>query len=65
MLGLYVSDHPLLGVEHMLRAAVDMPISQLSEDSVGHDSIISIGGLITQIQRKVSKQGQPWAIVKI
>ncbi len=65
MLGLYVSDHPLLGVEHVLRAAVDMPISQISDDSVGHDQIVSIGGLITQIQRKVSKTGSSWAIVTV
>jgi len=65
MLGLYVSDHPLLGVEHVLRSAVDMPLSQLTEDSVGHDQIVNIGGLITQVQRKVSKQGNSWAIVSI
>jgi len=65
MLGLYVSDHPLFGVEHILRAAVDMSISSLSDDSIGHDSIISIGGLITGVQRKVSKQGNSWAIVTI
>ena len=56
MLGLYVSDHPLLGIEHVLRAAVDMPLSQIAEDSVGHEQIVNIGGLITQVQRKVSKQ---------
>jgi len=63
MLGLYVSDHPLLGVEHILKSVADFSISQLSE--VPHDQIISIGGLITQIQRKVSKQGTPWAIVTV
>ncbi len=63
MLGLYVSDHPLLGVEHILRAAADMPISQLAD--VNHDQIITIGGLITQVQRKVSRQGTPWAIVTV
>ncbi|MCX6449664.1 MAG: DNA polymerase III subunit alpha [Actinobacteria bacterium] len=63
MLGLYVSDHPLLGVEHVLRSVADFSISQISE--VGHDQIITIGGLITQIQRKVSKQGTPWAIVTV
>ena len=63
MLGLYVSDHPLLGVEHILKSVADYSISQLSE--VTHDQIISIGGLITQIQRKVSKQGTPWAIVTV
>ena len=65
MLGLYVSDHPLFGVEHILRAAVDMPISGLSDDSVGHDAVVSIGGLVTQVQRKVSKNGNSWAIVTI
>jgi DNA polymerase-3 subunit alpha len=63
MLGLYVSDHPLLGVEHVLRSVADFSISQISE--VSHDQIITIGGLITQIQRKVSKQGTPWAIVTV
>ena len=63
MLGLYVSDHPLLGVEHVLRSVTDFSISQIAE--VGHDQIITIGGLITQIQRKVSKQGTPWAIVTV
>src|SRR5262249_2008216 len=29
MLGLYVSDHPLFGVEHVLAAAVDCPVSAM------------------------------------
>ena len=63
MLGLYVSDHPLLGIEHIIRAAADMPISQIID--VNHDQIITVGGLITQVQRKVSRQGTPWAIVTV
>ena len=65
MLGLYVSDHPLLGVEHVLRNARDITISQLIDDSVGHESVFTIAGLITNVQRKVSKQGSTWAIVTI
>jgi DNA polymerase-3 subunit alpha len=65
MLGLYVSDHPLLGVEHVLRAATDVPISQIADDSIGHEAIVTIGGLVTQIQRKVSRQGASWAIVTV
>jgi len=65
MLGLYVSDHPLLGVEHLLRSSTDMAISQISDEGIGHEQIVTIGGLITQIQRKVSRQGTPWAIVTI
>lgn len=65
MLGLYVSDHPLLGIESTLAALVDRPISEISGDEVGHDDIVTIGGLVTSIQRKVTKAGASWAIVTI
>ncbi len=65
MLGLYVSDHPLLGVEHVLRIARDISISQLFDDHVAHENVVTIAGLITTIQRKVSRQGQSWAIVTV
>ena len=65
MLGLYVSDHPLLGVEHVLKAATDMSISQLLDDGSAMDQTVTIGGLITGIQRKVTRQGASWAIVTI
>lgn len=64
MLGLYVSDHPLLGVEHVLRSHTDMSISQLLEDGP-EDGIVTIGGLVTGIQRKVSRQGASWAVVNV
>jgi DNA polymerase-3 subunit alpha len=64
MLGLYVSDHPLLGVEHVLRSHTDMSISQLLDDGP-QDGIVTIGGLITGIQRKVSRQGASWAVVNV
>ena len=64
MLGLYVSDHPLLGVEHLLRSHTDMSISQLLDEGVP-DGMITIGGLITGVQRKVSRNGDSWAVVNI
>ncbi|TDD69724.1 DNA polymerase III subunit alpha [Jiangella aurantiaca] len=66
MLGLYVSDHPLLGLEHVVANASDKPISALSDESeVPNGTTISVGGLITSLQRKVSKRGDTWAIVTI
>lgn len=65
MLGLYVSDHPLLGVEGKLRSLTDMPISQLNDESVTHEQIVTIAGLITSVSRKVSRQGNAWAMVSI
>jgi DNA polymerase III subunit alpha len=64
MLGLYVSDHPLLGIEHVLRSHTDMSISELLEDGP-QDGIVTIGGLITGIARKVSRQGASWAVVNV
>lgn len=66
MLGLYVSDHPLLGLEHVIANASDKPISALSDESeVPNGTTISVGGLITSLQRKVSKRGDTWAIVTV
>jgi len=52
MLGLYVSDHPLFGVEHVIANAVDCPVS-------------AIGGLLSSVNRRVTKQGNPWAQVQL
>lgn len=65
MLGLYVSDHPLLGIEHILRMSTDVSISQLLDDVTSQDRMVTIGGLVTSIQRKVTRQGASWAIVTI
>ena len=65
MLGLYVSDHPLLGVEHILRSNTDMSISALVDDGEAQDGFVTIGGLITGISRKVSRTGSSWAIVTV
>jgi len=65
MLGLYVSDHPLMGIEHVLRANTDLSISELLDDGATHESIVTIGGLITGVTRKVSRQGASWAVVTL
>ena len=65
MLGLYVSDHPLFGIEHILRANTDMTISQLADDGARNEAIVTIGGLITGVTRKVSRQGASWAVVTL
>ncbi len=65
MLGLYVSDHPLLGVEHVLAAASDCPVSALTADDRADGAVVTVGGLISGLQRKMTKQGNPWAIVTL
>jgi len=64
MLGLYVSDHPLAGIEHVLTAAADVPIATLLADEQRPDgSTVTVAGLVTSLQRRLSKQGNPWASV--
>ncbi len=66
MLGLYVSDHPLLGLEHVLRASSDCTIGQLVTDTERPDgSTVRICGLITGVQRKLSRKGDTWATVTV
>ncbi len=63
MLGLYVSDHPLLGVEHLIANAVDCPVSAVADREDG--SPIIIGGILSSVVRKVTKKGDAWALVTL
>ena len=66
MLGLYVSDHPLSGLEHVLAQSADVSIATLNADEQRPDgSTVVVAGLITSLQRKMSKQGNAWAAVTI
>ncbi len=65
MLGLYVSDHPLLGVEHLIAAAVDCGLAGLADDDRPDGAVITVGGLLSGLTRKVTKQGAPWAIAQL
>ncbi len=66
MLGLYVSDHPLQGLEQVLGRAADCSIAALLGDDARPDgSTVAIAGLVTSLQRKMSKQGNAWAIATI
>ncbi|MCX4385443.1 DNA polymerase III subunit alpha [Micromonospora peucetia] len=62
MLGLYVSDHPLFGLEHVLGAAADCTIASLSEDGTVPDgAVVTLAGILSGVQRRVTKQGRAWA----
>ena len=66
MLGLYVSDHPLFGIEHVLSQHADTSIASLmGEDGKPEGSTVTIAGLITGLQVKRTKKGDLWAIVTV
>ncbi|MFM7062622.1 MAG: OB-fold nucleic acid binding domain-containing protein, partial [Actinomycetes bacterium] len=73
MLGLYVSDHPLLGAETLLRRRCDTTITEIvdAEPAVAesgangsgdggakpYEPRVKVGGVITGLQRKWTKKG--------
>jgi len=65
MLGLYVSDHPLQGLEHVLSAQRDLSIGALRSEDGPRDGMVTIAGMITQVVRKQTKAGELWAIVTV
>ena len=70
MLGLYVSDHPLFGLEHVLSAKADAGIAQLTGGERRQRARATarssrIGGIISGLQRKMTKQGNAWAIATV
>ena len=65
MLGLYVSDHPLHGTERLLAQLTERSIDALLADERLDGQVTTIGGLVTAVQRKTTKQGSNWAIVSL
>ncbi len=65
MLGLYVSDHPLQGIEAALGQLTDCSIASLLVDQSADGRVVGIGGLVTEVNRKLTRTGKPWAVVTL
>jgi DNA polymerase-3 subunit alpha len=63
MLGLYVSDHPLRGVEGQLRRKVECSLADLEERNDG--AYLTLGGVITVVNRKFTRKGEQMAVLTI
>ncbi len=60
MLGLYVSDHPLFGVEAALKRRVEHPLADL--ESMEDGARVVVGGVITNLARKYTRKGDQMAV---
>ncbi|GAA4947605.1 hypothetical protein GCM10023238_12420 [Streptomyces heliomycini] len=56
---------PLFGLEHVLSDKADAGISQLTGGDFGDGAVVTIGGIISGLQRKMTKQGNAWAIATV
>jgi DNA polymerase-3 subunit alpha len=61
MLGLYVSDHPLFGLEHILGTHADMSIAAVHADASDEPQSVTLAGILSSVNRRVTKAGAPWA----
>nr|MDP9461646.1 OB-fold nucleic acid binding domain-containing protein [Actinomycetota bacterium] len=52
--------------EHVLSSSADCSVASLTGQEDRPDgAVVTVGGLITGLQRKVTKQGNPWAIATL
>jgi DNA polymerase-3 subunit alpha len=65
MLGLYVSGHPLNGVAHLLAAQVDTHIPAILNGDVPNEAQVRVGGILASVNRRVNKNGMPWASAQL
>jgi len=63
MLGLYVSDHPLFGVEAALRAAATTSVAALTEEKDG--SAVTVGGIVGGVSRRYTRSGELMLIFQL
>src|SRR4029077_10594288 len=59
MLGQFVTDHPLLGVDATLRTQTTHQIDE--PPSLGDGDLVTVGGIIGSLARKSSRRGEPYA----
>jgi len=66
MLGLYVSDHPLSGCEGTLARLADCTVASIhGPDGRADGAEITLAGIISVLERKVTKKGKPWATATV
>jgi DNA polymerase-3 subunit alpha len=67
MLGLYVSDHPLAGLEHTLAKHATVSIGELiGGDSANDGDSVTVAGLLTSVQHRTARNsGKQYGMVTV
>jgi DNA polymerase-3 subunit alpha len=56
MLGLYISDHPLMGVERALKQHAEATVAEAREKREGEVAVVA--GVVTSLNRRYTKRGE-------
>lgn len=65
MLGLYVSDHPLSNMGEVLERSAQKNIAEIHAGDFSEGETTRIAGVITQVENKTTKKGDPMQIVTV
>ncbi len=60
MLGQYVSDHPLLGIAHLLAGQADTGLAAFAER--GDGAVVTVAGILTKLTKKFTKKGDSYLV---
>ncbi len=63
MLGLYISDHPLLGFEGAVRRKSDVSVTEAFDQDEGNR--IKVGGVVTNLSKKWTRKGDLMAVFEL
>jgi DNA polymerase-3 subunit alpha len=66
MLGLYVSDHPLRGLDTLLAKEAGNTVEQVTNAEGNFDGeIVTVAGLLTKVEHRTAKSGNMYAMVTL
>ncbi|MGW0436358.1 DNA polymerase III subunit alpha [Micromonospora sp. NPDC003197] len=66
MLGLYVSSHPLAGAERVLAKNSETSTAAVADsEQLSDGATVQIAGLLTGVQRRMTKAGKVWAVATL
>jgi DNA polymerase-3 subunit alpha len=63
MLGQFVTDHPLLEIKDRIAAQTDVEIPEVT--TLGDGDVVVVGGIVSGVQRKYTKTGDPYAVFRL
>lgn len=66
MLGLYVSDHPLSGLERVLEQNSDTQVANLFDEETNHNNRpVTLAGIVSSVITKTTRKGNLYAVATI
>ncbi len=63
MLGLYVSDHPVAGLQGLIARKSDRSITDLLDEK--NETMYRVGGVVTNLQKKWTRKGELMAVFEL